>query len=495
MTKAILAFAVVGILTFLNPAAAQNAAELREDVDWVIKSIAKDSDGGVILESGEPRSETVDGAPTVVLPKAAFVIRDFGRIELGAVRAVAQQAPAGLRRVTFLLPSGAELRDEGGETTHTLTAATATLTVDYPPTRQRVRAATLTIKDAELGEAQGPGRLAVKSAVATSDMTPAQGELWNGITGVDIEGMVVSPGGPQARATIDKLTIRQETNDVRIEALEALGSSLTGLLPKDDDDVIDHDALLRELTAAIGKHGTLFSGFKQTMRVGGVKIIDPDADVDMRMTGFVLEMEMRGFDKGLIDWRMAAEYAGLDVAQSMIDPSLFLNGLGIDITLKNIPGGDILGILKSSFERTPPGETDDALPQEVQGALIAAKPSLQLTRLALVTQKLTGQAAGRFAFDPQAMMMGEGEALVTFRGLAELAREVRAGKGNIDPMSAEIITTLNKLAKPGKGADGKPTQEMRVQLGKDGNVLVNGKDLASQLAPEPPKQQQRQRRP
>jgi hypothetical protein len=37
---------------------------------------------------------------------------------------------------------------------------------------------------------------------------------------------------------------------------------------------------------------------------------------------------------------------------------------------------------------------------------------------------------------------------------------------------------------------------MRVQLGKDGNVLVNGKDLASQLAPEPPKQQKpRQRKP
>jgi hypothetical protein len=176
----------------------------------------------------------------------------------------------------------------------------------------------------------------------------------------------------------------------------------------------------------------------------------------------------------------------------MIDPALFVNGMGIDITLKNIPGGEILALLKQSHARTPAGESDDMLPAEIQQAAVAAKPAIQLTRLALVTGRLSGQATGRFAFDPQSASFGTGEALVTFRGLAELAKEIKAGK-DIDPISAEIITTLDKLSKPGKGADGKPVKEMRVQVGKDGNVLVNGKDLASQLSPEPPKQQQRRR--
>lgn len=471
---------------------AQSAAELRGDVDWVVKSIARESDNGIVLESGDVRSETFNGGPSVVLPRAAFVIRDFGRVELGAVRAVAQPGPDGLRRIQFLLPSGAELRDEGGETTHTLTASQATLTVDYPAARTRMMGSGLVVKEAELGEAQGPGRITVKSMVVNSGLTP-KGDLWTSVTTGEVESVTLLPGNVGARATIERLVISQETDDVRLEAVEALKPALADL-KLDPDDAIDTDQLMRTVVKALAQHGTMFSGFKQTMRIGGLRVVDPDADVDMRLAGLVMEQEMRGFEKGLIDWRLAAEYAGLDIAQAMIDPALFVTGLGIDVTFKNIPGGKILALLNDSFDRTPAGETDDALPGEVQGVMVAAKPALQLTRLALVTGKLSGQAAGRFAFDPDAATMGTGEALVTFRGLAELAREIKAGK-DIDPISAEIITTLNKLAKPGKGADGKPTQEMRVQLGKDGNVLVNGKDLASQLAPEPPKPQQRQRKP
>lgn len=472
-------------------AQAQDAAALRSDVDWVVQSIAKDSDNSIILESGDARSETFNGAPSVVLPRAAFVIKDFGRVELGAVRAVAQPGPEGLRRIQFLLPSGAELRDEGGETTHTLTASQATLTVDYPPTRTRVMGSGLVVKDAELGEAQGPGRVQVKSVVINSDMKP-KGDLWTAITAGEVEQMTVLPGNPGAVAKIERLIIRQDTDDIRLEALEALKPALADL-HMDPDDPMDTDQLLRTIVDALDKQGVMFSGFKQTMRIGGLQIIDPDADIDVRMTGLVLEQEMRGFEKGSIDWRLAAEYAGLDIGQFPIDPALFVNGLGIDITLKNIPGGKIVAALKESFARTPAGETDDALPGVLQQEVVAAKPALQLTRLALVTGRLSAQATGRFAFDPDAMMMGTGEALVTFRGLSELAREVRAGK-DVDPMSAEIITTLNKLTKPGKGPDGKPTQEMRVQLGKDGNVLVNGKDLAQQLAPEEKKPQPQQRR-
>lgn len=493
MRNALAALALAGWLAAAGGTAqAQSAAELREDVDWVVKSIAKDSDNGIVLESGDVRSETFNGGPSVVLPKAAFVIRDFGRIELGAVRAVAQAGPEGLRRIQFLLPSGAELRDEGGETTHTLTASQATLTVDYPASRARVMGSGLVIKDAELGEAQGPGRITLKSAVVNSDLKP-KGALWTSVTAGEIEGVTVLPGNVGARATIERLIIRQDTDDVRLEAVEALKPALADLR-LDPDDAIDTDQLMRTVVAALAQHGVMFSGFKQTMRIGGLRVVDPDADVDVRMTGLVLEQEMRGFEKGLIDWRLAAEYAGLDIAQAMIDPALFVNGMGIDLTLKNIPGGRVLALLKESHARTPAGESDDALPSEIQGAMVAAKPALQLTRLALVTGRLSGQASGRFAFDSDAAMMGAGEALVTFRGLAELAREIKAGK-DIDPISAEIIATLNKLAKPGKGADGKPTQELRVQLGADGNVMVNGKDLASQLAPEPPKQQPRQRKP
>ncbi len=493
MRNAVVALALAGFLPATGgPARAQSAAELREDVDWVVKTIAKDSDNGVILESGDVRGETFNGAPSVVLPRAAFVIRDFGRIELGAVRAVAQPGPDGLRRIQFLLPSGAELRDEGGETTHTLTASQATLTVDYPAARTRMMGSGLIVKEAELGEAQGPGRITVKSMVVNSGLKP-KGDLWTSVTTGEVESVTVLPGNVGARATIERMVIGQETDDVRLEAVEALKPALADL-HLDPDDAFDTDQILRTVVNALAQHGTMFSGFKQTLRIGGLQVVDPDADIDMRMAGLVMEQELRGFEKGMIDWRLAAEYAGLDIAQAMIDPALFVNGMGIDVTFKNIPGGKILALLKDSFARTPAGETDDALPTEIQGAVVAAKPALQLTRLALVTGRLSGQAAGRFAFDPDAMTMGTGEALVTFRGLSELAREIRAGK-DIDLISAEIITTLNKLAKPGKGADGKPTQEMRVQLGTDGNVLVNGKDLASQLAPEPAKPQQRQRKP
>ena len=474
-----------------TPAGAQTAAELREDVDWVVKTIAKDSDGDVVLESGDARSETFNGAPSVVLPKSAFVIKDFGRVEMGAVRAVARPGANGYKRIQFLLPSGAELRDEGGETTHTLTASEATITVDYPAERTRVMGSTLTIKDAELGEAQGPGRVTVKSLVAASDLKP-KANLWTSLTTAEVEQMIVLPGAMGAKASIEKLTLRQDTDDIRLEALEALKPALSNL-QLDPDDAVDTDAVLRTVVAALDKHGIMFSGFKQQMRIGGLQIVDPDADIDLRMAGLVLEQEFRGFEKGLIDWRLAAEYAGLDLNQAMIDPALFVNGMGIDVTLKNIPGGEILALLKQSHARTPAGESDDMLPGELQGAVVAAKPAVQLTRLALVTQRLSAQAAGKFAFDPQSMNMGTGEALVTFRGLAELAKEIKAGK-DIDPISAEVITTLDRLSKPGKGADGKPVKEMRVQVGKDGNVLVNGKDLASQLAPpEPPKQQQRRR--
>jgi hypothetical protein len=466
-----------------TPALAQPAARagLLRDVEWVIGALAKDSSDAFVIEATDMIEESQDGNPGVTLRNASIAFRDWGRVELGTIRAVERVGTAGLKQIVFLLPNIIELYNlEGQALPPPIQLGAATLTAEFAPERDVLRHVALVLRNAGFTEAAGTFALDKLSIVSTA--VPKIGGLLVSTLAIDIDGLSMQGAG-QDRFKIGKLAVRQDAEDVQTSAVEAFVASLRDAYNA-TDMASSWEATLRSAVAALKRHGVLMSAIRHSARLGGLEFVDKARDQNVRLAGFVVEQELRGFDRGTIDWRFAAEYAGLDTPQTTMDPRLFLTGLAVDLAINGIPAGRILDAVDASYARTPIGQTDSALPRLMQEIGMASGLSVQINRLAFATPRLAGQARGRFQLDPGAAQFGEGEALITLHGLDRLIEDMRTGQDTYDPGTAGFLKMLGALAAPVRAPDGRPAHSMRVQFGRDGKLMVNGRDLT-----RPPQQQ------
>jgi hypothetical protein len=477
--------ALIGLWMALagTPALAQpvGRAGLLGDVEWVIGALAKDSSDAFVIEATDLIEESQDGNPGVMLRNASIAFRDWGRVELGTIRAVERLGTAGLKQIVFLLPNVIDLYNlEGQALPPPIQLGAASLTAEFAPERDVLRHVALVLRNAGFTEAAGTFALDKLSIVSTA--VPKVGGLLVSTLAIDIDGLSMQGTG-QDRFKVGKLAVRQDAEDVRTSAVEAFVSSLRDF-PKSVDSAFGGEETLRNLVAALKRHGVLMSAIRLSARLGGLEFVDKARDQNLRLAGFVIEQELRGFDRGTVDWRFAAEYAGLETPQTTMDPRLFLTGLAVDLAISGIPAGRILEAVDASYARTPIGQADSALPKLMQEIGTASGLSVQVNRLAFATPRLAGQARGRFQLDPGAAQFGEGEAFITLHGLDRLIEGMRTGQDAYDPGTTGFLMMLGALAVPARAPDGRPAQSMRVQFGRDGKLMVNGRDLT-----RPPQQQ------
>ena len=101
-----------------------------------------------------------------------------------------------------------------------------------------------------------------------------------------------------------------------------------------------------------------------------------------------------------------------------------------------------------------------------------------MTTRQLVSQLIEMEAGGNFSVSAQSAFGIVGGLDVTIRGIDELLALAQKTPEDFAAQQAiGSINMLNQYSQREQGADGKPVDKFKIEVGADGQMLVNGKPM------------------
>ncbi|MFM2045448.1 MAG: hypothetical protein RLY86_4024, partial [Pseudomonadota bacterium] len=253
---------------------------------------------------------------------------------------------------------------------------------------------------------------------------------------------------------------------------------VTGKVPPERMDQML--AALGDMLGAYGHAGSL------TMSLKGLEVVDGAESVRM-------ESLTTGFAAGATDGSgrlgMTLGFGGLALAPAQEPAALVPGSMAIDIALEQLPMAQLKPLLTEFMRLSADPSQMDAAGQVLAMQMIAAL-SQAGSRLALADLKvetpgsgLTG--SGAVTVDQAAALGATANVTFTIRNLDAAIQALGPKPGEpTDPEAAGTLMALGMVqgfGQPGTDGEGRPVLTYRIQATPQGQLLLNGQDLAPML--------------
>jgi hypothetical protein len=211
-------------------------------------------------------------------------------------------------------------------------------------------------------------------------------------------------------------------------------------------------------------------------------------NVPFSMTGFTIGSTLDGINQEKATMTFDIGHDGLAVVSPMVASPVAqatlpkTGSLGLKIT--NVPSKDLVKVLADNM----PGmmSSDPSMAQAngmamvvaMQAVLQASGAKIEVTPSQLVSQVIEMKADGAFDVTPQAVFGVVGGLNVAIRGIDDLLALAQQTPEDFDAQQAQgAIGMLQEYSAREQGADGKPVDKFKIEVGADGQMLVNGKPM------------------
>jgi hypothetical protein len=185
------------------------------------------------------------------------------------------------------------------------------------------------------------------------------------------------------------------------------------------------------------------------------------------------------FDIGHDGLTMVNPMVASPVAQATLPKT---GNLGLKVT--NVPSKDLVKVLADnvpgmlSSDPTMAEANAMAMMVALEAVFQTSGARIEVTPSQLVSQMIEMKSDGAFDVTPQSMFGVVGGLNVTIRGLDDLLALAQQTPEDFDAQQAQgVVQMLQQYTAREQGADGKPVDKFKIELGADGQMLVNGKPM------------------
>lgn len=241
------------------------------------------------------------------------------------------------------------------------------------------------------------------------------------------------------------------------------------------DGTLKPEGLL-ELANLFDRTGTVFGSFDYEVGMTGLEVAEAGEAV-------TLDEVIVRFAGGPFDARLSSLRFGVTIGPMSMTagPPILPEGMEIDIAALDLPTGPLRQGMVAAMRADALGSTTQAeeAGQAILDALVAADSRLSLDSLAIRLPNSRLDASGELRVEPGALFGATGDGQVELRGLNALTAQLSA-----DDEAAPLIaalTLLQTISRPETASDGAQVRRLDLRFDEQGQVLVNGADIAPLL--------------
>ncbi|AWK87811.1 hypothetical protein [Azospirillum thermophilum] len=465
---------------------------------------------GVTFEwQGEPTVKPSGDHYDVAMPGLSIEDAEGTRFEFGAVLMSLTPQAGGTWDVTATLPSRIavlEVDDEGEDYKEVATVAIG---------RQQFKAVwsealdTILTMDAALGDLSisspdGKGRITVGSVTAMQDLKLDGATTWSGPSAFSIGNVTVIDDHKRevlklGGIAVDASYVRADLGKIAELQLVSQRATASGTPPTVAE-------ILPKLQGVLG-------GTTMKMRLTGLSVDDVSDGTKVNVGHLAFQSGIEGLDQGFSTVSFGLEARDFGITPSPAPSSFVPSAVELGVSVAKLPNAalwksfsDFVTAVeaeekaKEAKEAKPakstkakkiepaapaPAPADIAM-AAVMGALTEAGSELRVDRLSFTAPALSGTANGAVHMASQAATGAVGGATILLRGLDTAVKALQPAKGKKPDQETQdllgALSMVQALGQLGKDDSGAEVRSYKIDLTEQGQILLNGADMAPLLA-------------
>ncbi len=328
----------------------------------------------------------------------------------------------------------------------------------------------------------------VGELVVNTKLVEKQPGLWSGPTLVRVVDFTMTEKSVGVHVTIGNFTVRGETEGMRIAAYKQFQKGLGIDLETGEwnSEILANGFTMPDMFPLFGRASWGEVTFEN------IEVIQ-DKETLFKLGRFSMALAASGLEEELGQLAFKGGYENLEFNSKDATDRLVPRTLTFDTTVERFPAQKILasafGVgVRAAAEATTMaamGEAPSAaqmilmslnLGEDIKQALMESGTELVLNNLRITSEALDVNVGGHLKADPYAVLNVFGAFSVEVRGVDELLKSPEVSPAVAK--NADALNILRKMGETGTGSDGTPVIRYRIDVTREGPILLNGEDSA-----------------
>lgn len=470
------------------PAVADEAADFKAQVEDVLKRWVAPGNENVSLKTSQPISVEAKGEALVTtLPDLQLVFKEGGSIDFGTISFERRAQPKNRMKLEGSLPATINVIGPDGKPAAKVALGASRIAAVLDAEHGLIYDGEGRIADIKIDNTVEQQTLRLGPVTAATRMTERGDGRWVSPGSFEIGEITLTNAQAKQLLKVAGIKLKAAAEGILLE--EAIRwQQLSPKIQALAEQKLPEDEMSRKILELFADMKMPFQAASYEMEIGETQVSEDDGTPTGGIGKARFAMAAKDLDKTHASFGFGYSHDKLEMP--MVDPGMAPSSVDFDVKLDRVPIQALWQILLAEVKApagTPEAAGRPGAEEAVQAALLEAKPTIALDKIALATAIASLDLRGQVKVEPQSPFMVVASANMLLRGLEELQKmAAAAGPEGIGPLNPAVLALLAGLGQQEKGADGAVVRRYALEVAPDGKITVNGNDMSALMMGGPP---------